>query len=233
MSQSLTSVVARPAPGGSTDARPGRTLRVVTAAENQGSARFPVLCALLLLAGLAAVLGLNTVMAQDSFAVARLEARSAELTDTQESLTHDLDRRSAPQELADRAYDLGMVPAGSAAFIDLQQGKVLGVAKTARAVDRRTVNASASPTPRSSSTKGAAVKTNSETRDRATSTAAGGAGAEATTGATGAATATGATGAPTEKAAAPSSTSIPATTATQGATTPGAATASTTTAVQD
>lgn len=152
MSQSVTSVVAR-APRRRTETpRQVRDLRVVSSADAQGSAWFPVVCVLLLLAGLGAVLGLNTAMAQDSFAVAALEARSAELSDTQESLTHEINTVSAPQRLADEAHGLGMVPAGSPAFIDLDKGSVLGVATAAQRPAGLTVDASASPTVGSSTT---------------------------------------------------------------------------------
>lgn len=146
MSQSVTSVVARAPRARTESSRPARDLRVVSSADGQGSPWFAVACVLLLLAGLGAVLGLNTAMAQDSFAVGKLEARSAELSDTQESLTHEIDSVSAPQHLAERANGLGMVPADSPAFIDLDKGRVLGVATTAERPAGHTVDASASPT---------------------------------------------------------------------------------------
>ncbi len=117
------------------------SLRVVTPEERAGSAWFPFVCIALLLAGLGAVLALNTAMAQDSFEVGALEARSAELTDTEDSLTHSINGRSAPQRLAKDAGDLGMVPAGSAAFIDTENSKVLGVATAAEKPDGFTVDA--------------------------------------------------------------------------------------------
>lgn len=117
------------------------SLRVVTPEERVGSAWFPVLCVALLLAGLGAVLGLNTAMAQDSFEVTALEAESARLADTEDSLTHSINDRSAPQRLATEAGDLGMVPAGGAAFIDLDKSRVLGVATAAEKPDGFTVDA--------------------------------------------------------------------------------------------
>lgn len=119
------------------------SLRVITPEQRAGSAWFPVLCVGLLLSGLVAVLGLNTAMAQDSFEVSALEARSASLTDTQDSLTHAINDRSAPARLADRADELGMVPVGSAAFIDTDAGTILGVATAAKKPDGFTVDAAA------------------------------------------------------------------------------------------
>lgn len=127
------------------------SLRVVTPEERVGSAWFPAMCIALLLAGLGAVLGMNTLMAQDSFEVTRLEAKSARLADTQDSLTHSINGRSAPQRLATEAGDLGMVPAGGAAFIDLDKSEVLGVATAAKKPDGFTVEAAATATADESS----------------------------------------------------------------------------------
>ena len=116
-------------------------LRVVTPEERTGSVWFPVLCVGLLLAGLAAVLTLNTLMAQDSFEVTALEARTAELTDTEAALEQSISSRSSPQNLAEEALALGMVPNESAAFIDVEKGSVLGVATVAEAPEGFTVDA--------------------------------------------------------------------------------------------
>lgn len=142
MSQmSVASTVAKR----STQSSSRTSLRVVTPEERAGSAWFPVLCVALLLAGLGAVLALNTAMAQDSFRVGSLEAKSAQLADTEDSLTHSINGRSAPQRLAEDAGDLGMVPAGSAAFVDLEKSEVLGVATAAEKPDGFTVDAASNP----------------------------------------------------------------------------------------
>lgn len=122
------------------------SLRVVTPEERAGSAWFPVLCIALLLAGLGAVLGLNTAMAQDSFEVTALEARSAELSDTQAALRQSINDHSSPQNLATEARALGMVPSSTAAFIDIEKGRILGVATVAENPEGFTVDAAATAT---------------------------------------------------------------------------------------
>lgn len=122
------------------------SLRVVTPEERAGSAWFPVLCVALLLAGLGAVLGLNTAMAQDSFEVSALEAESARLADTESALVHSINASSSPQNLATEARALGMVPSDTAAFIDLEKGKVLGVATVAEKPEGFTVDAASTAT---------------------------------------------------------------------------------------
>lgn len=167
MSQStVATTVARRAPA----TRERASLQVVTPTDRAGSVWFPVLCVALLLAGLAAVLGLNTSMAQDSFKVSALEARSASLSDTEDSLAHQINDTASPQRLAVRADDLGMVPAQSAAFIDVDKGKVLGVAEVAKAPDGFNVGAAATSTAdEPSTTSGDTSKSSSKAKDKAKS----------------------------------------------------------------
>lgn len=117
--------------------RPDRTtprLRVVTGAPlRQSGAAFGVVCAILLAAGLMALLVLNTGLAQSSFTLQKLQSSSDQLTDTQAALTQALDVSQSPSNLAARAVGMGMVPAQSAAFLRLSDGKVIGVAKPASA----------------------------------------------------------------------------------------------------
>jgi hypothetical protein len=86
----------------------------------------------LLCAGLFGLLMLNTAMAEGSFTLHNLQATAGELTDTQDALTQAIDAQRSPANLAARATRLGMVPADSAAFLRLSDGKVLGVAKPAK-----------------------------------------------------------------------------------------------------
>jgi len=107
-------------------------LRVVTGAPlRRGGAAFGIVCAILLAAGLIALLVLNTALAQGSFTLQKLQSTSDQLTDTQGALTQSLDVSKAPANLATKALGMGMVPAGSAAFLRLSDGKVIGVAKPA------------------------------------------------------------------------------------------------------
>ncbi|HEV7147047.1 MAG TPA: hypothetical protein VGN48_08635 [Pedococcus sp.] len=109
-------------------------LRVVPAAIGQpGNGLFAAACLVLLVAGLVSLLMLNTAMAEGSFTLNSLQKTSGELTDTQDALTQSLDAQRSPANLATRATRLGMVPADSAAFLRLSDGKVLGVASAAKA----------------------------------------------------------------------------------------------------
>lgn len=131
--------------------RPERTaprLRVVTGAPlRRGDAAFGVVCAILLAAGLMALLVLNTALAQGSFTVQKLQATSDQLADAQAALNQSLDASKAPSNLATKAIGMGMVPAKSAAFLRLSDGKVIGVAKPAVAGPGFTVVGASSPAP--------------------------------------------------------------------------------------
>ena len=115
--------------------RPTKTtprLRVVTGATpNRGGAAFGVICVALLAAGLIGLLLLNTALVQGSFTLHQLRATSDQLTDTRDALTQSLEATKSSASLAARAASMGMVPAQSAAFLRLSDGKVIGVAKPA------------------------------------------------------------------------------------------------------
>jgi len=123
---------ARPSrPASRTTSSAAPRLRVVetkNAAEHTGVG-FVVLCIVLLVGGLISLLLLNTNRAQESFAIEKLQARSASLTDQQQGLSSQLDAISAPQQLALRAQSMGLAPATKVRYVRKSDGRVLGVAK--------------------------------------------------------------------------------------------------------
>jgi hypothetical protein len=107
-------------------------LRVVTGAPlRHGGAAFGIVCACLLAIGLIGLLLLNTSLAQGSFTLHDLRTTSDQLADTQGTFNQSLDALSSPANLAKKATSMGMVPAQSAAFLRLSDGKVIGVAQPA------------------------------------------------------------------------------------------------------
>lgn len=121
------------------------SLRVVTGATHRGGAAFGIFCALLLAAGLIGLLLLNTALAQGSFTLHKLRATSGQLTDTQDVLTQSLEASRSPANLAGKAAGMGMVPAQSATFLRLSDGRVFGVAKPAQPGPAFTVIRTTSP----------------------------------------------------------------------------------------
>ena len=127
------SATARPLQRSASRPTRPQPLRVVREAPAHGQPGFVALCLALLVAGLIGVLMLNTAMAKGSFVLGDLQDTSNELADAEEALSHAIDAQSAPEVLAQRAIDMGMVPAQTAAFLRLSDGKVLGVAAGAEA----------------------------------------------------------------------------------------------------
>ena len=87
---------------------------------------FAVVLVALLAGGLLGLLLLNTLVAQESFAVHDLNAQGKALQQQEQDLARQVQALQAPASLADRAGKLGMVPGGPPAFLRLSDGRVLG-----------------------------------------------------------------------------------------------------------
>ena len=132
---------ARTAPSARATSVSAPRLRVVQtqdAAEHTGVG-FVLLCVFLLVSGLIALLLLNTNRAQESFAIEKLQVKSAALTDQQQQLAGEIDAQSAPQQLALRAQQMGLRPATKVRYVRKADGTVLGVAKRSGADSTITV----------------------------------------------------------------------------------------------
>ncbi len=123
-----------PAPGqirpgratGPTAPRPARQLRVVAPRRRAARAPFIVLVSLILGGGLLFLLLINTWLAAGSFTIQGLQSTQAGLADQQQALTQTIAGESTPQQIAQRATALGLVPAPNPVF-KRANGAVLGV----------------------------------------------------------------------------------------------------------
>lgn len=88
---------------------------------------FVTLVSLVLLGGVVGLLMFNTTMQQNAFAATALEQKAADLSSRKQTLRMELELLRDPQRVAERAQELGMVPAPSPAFLRITDGKVLGV----------------------------------------------------------------------------------------------------------
>ncbi len=88
---------------------------------------FVTLVSLVLLGGVVGLLLFNTSMQQASFAASSLETQARTLTAREQTLRMELDDLRDPQRVAEAAQAMGMVPALSPAFLQLSDGKVVGV----------------------------------------------------------------------------------------------------------
>jgi ABC-type nickel/cobalt efflux system permease component RcnA len=88
---------------------------------------FVALVSMVLLGGVVGLLLFNTSMQQASFAATALEDQANTLAARQQTLQMDLERLRNPQRIAKAAVGLGMVQAGSPAFLELGSGRIRGV----------------------------------------------------------------------------------------------------------
>jgi hypothetical protein len=96
------------------DARPDprRRLRAVRQASRVRRLPFIVLAALIVVAGVLALLSLNVNVNQQAFAIAKLERSNRDAENRYASLQADIDRLKAPDRIAREAARQHLVPAG-------------------------------------------------------------------------------------------------------------------------
>jgi hypothetical protein len=94
-------------------------------------APFLLLTVGLAVAGLVALLLLNTLVAQDSFRLSELQRDNNALAEREQVLVARVSALDAPGGLARRAEKLGMVPAGTPAFLS-PSGRTIGKPTKAR-----------------------------------------------------------------------------------------------------
>jgi hypothetical protein len=117
---------ARVTPAPATKAGP--KLRVVYGAPFRPPRMpFVIFVVSLLAAGLVGLLLLNTELQRGTFQVTSLNEQAGQLRDQQEQLERQVRTLESPQNLADRALKMGMVPNPNPVFLRLSDGQVLGV----------------------------------------------------------------------------------------------------------
>jgi hypothetical protein len=122
-----SATITRPAPRRRSTTRPVRPVRPVAApASAPARAPFIVVVLVLLTVGLGTLLLLNTLLAQGSFTLQRVNAQVASLADREQALQQKASQLAAPQRLARNAQALGMVPSQNPAFLRSEDGKILG-----------------------------------------------------------------------------------------------------------
>ena len=95
---------------------------------------FVVLVVLLLGSGMLGLLLLNAALNEGSFELSELRKETQELMDEEQELRAEVDAYADPEALAERARELGMVPAGPPAF--LGEDGVIGIRRQQRLDDR-------------------------------------------------------------------------------------------------
>jgi cell division protein FtsL len=124
---------ARPLPAGAPGGgRKARTpLSVVRSAPRKRRAPFVVMCFALLAVALLAVLVLNISVSTAQYQLVELRSKQSTLTKQNQDLTQQVQSYEAPQNLAAKASDLGMVASTVKGQIDLSTLAVTGKATPA------------------------------------------------------------------------------------------------------
>jgi hypothetical protein len=71
------------------------------------------------LLGFLALLGINTLLAQDAFTLSNLKYEAKQLADQRDAINRSIDLHAAPENLAAAATLLGMRPSETPVFLDL------------------------------------------------------------------------------------------------------------------
>lgn len=126
------SALRAPVPSAPLPASPQPTpLRAVPRRSRQlAQLPFVLLIAVLLGGGLAGVLILSTTIQTQSSQLTALQTQEAELRYQQAALVAQVQDLRSSQKLAEQAWELGMRPNPNPAFIQLPEGKILGVPTT-------------------------------------------------------------------------------------------------------
>jgi hypothetical protein len=89
-----------------------------TQASHKYFAKFVSLVAVI---GFLALLGINTLLAQDAFVLSELKYESKMIADQREAISRKMETYSSPEALANQAAALGMSPSKDPTFLDLTQ----------------------------------------------------------------------------------------------------------------
>jgi hypothetical protein len=94
-------------------------------------APFAALVLVVVVAGVLGILLINTKINENAFKLSYLQNKQSDLDRREQQLGERLANQQAPNNLADQAAKLGLVPAGTPAFIQLPDGRVIGVPQPA------------------------------------------------------------------------------------------------------
>jgi len=81
------------------------------------------------LVGFLALLGINTLLAQDAFTLSNLKLEAKQLADQRDAIARSIDTYAAPENLAALATELGMRPSETPVFLDLTAATESGVSR--------------------------------------------------------------------------------------------------------
>ena len=96
------------------------TFPQVSVAQQASRRYFAIFASSVGIAGFMALLGINTLLAQDAFTLSNLKIEAKMVADQRDAVTRKIDAHSAPEALAQAATALGMKPSETPIFLNLQ-----------------------------------------------------------------------------------------------------------------
>ncbi|MFC0580826.1 hypothetical protein [Micrococcoides hystricis] len=113
-------------------------LRVITGGTKRKNAWFLLSYLIPVLAAVVIILGINVTVSSHQYNVVQMKNQQLELVQQNEALTQQVKNLQAPQNLASRAAELGMVMPASVGSVDVNSQKVKGNPTPAKKSDKPT-----------------------------------------------------------------------------------------------
>jgi hypothetical protein len=95
------------------------TFPQVSKAQQASTKYFAIFVTSVSVAGFMALLGINTLLAQDAFTLSNLKLEAKLVADQRDAINRRIDSHSAPESLARQAASLGMKASESPIFLNL------------------------------------------------------------------------------------------------------------------
>jgi hypothetical protein len=95
------------------------TFPQVSVAQQASRKYFATFVTSVSVAGFLALLGINTLLAQDAFTLSNLKIEAKMVADQRDAINREIDAKSAPESLARAAEALGMKPSETPIFLNL------------------------------------------------------------------------------------------------------------------
>jgi hypothetical protein len=95
------------------------TFPQVSVAQQASRKYFAIFVTSVSVGGFMALLGINTLLAQDAFTLSNLKIEAKMVADQRDAVTRKIDSHSAPEALAQAASALGMKPSETPIFLNL------------------------------------------------------------------------------------------------------------------
>lgn len=101
------------------------TFPQVSVAQNASTKYFAYFVSSVSVLGFLALLGINTLLAQDAFTLSNLKVEAKMVADQRDAITRKIDSHSSPESLARAAAALGMKPSETPIFLNLNLKKAV------------------------------------------------------------------------------------------------------------